>query len=91
MKFKIHFTPQFRDEATTFERSGNSIIINGDEFDFSPISPGDVLPKSAIGSDLFVGDVSCDDDGDVSMTLIYSCQEGDEEFVLLVESDGVIL
>jgi hypothetical protein len=54
----ITLVPQRRDTALVAEKSGDVLILNGESFDFSPLQEGDVLPISAIASDLFAGPVS---------------------------------
>lgn len=48
---------------------GSSIKINGDEFDFSFMEPGDTLPNSAIDSPYFEGGVDCLENGIIQITL----------------------
>lgn len=54
---KIIFTPQRHDHALTLTRSGDSLIINGETFDFSGIPEGATLPGDAIACDWIAGDV----------------------------------
>lgn len=54
----ITLVPQRRDAPLVAEKSGDVLVLNGEAFDFSPLQEGDVLPASAIASDLFAGPVS---------------------------------
>lgn len=53
----ITLTPQRRDERLFVSRTGDCITLNGVAFDFTPLAEGDLLPREAIGSDWFAGDV----------------------------------
>ena len=54
----INFVPIQVDYDITIERRGDSIVIDGEEFDFSPLPEGARLPISAISSTHFSGNVS---------------------------------
>ena len=59
MKFKINLSPVRSDDtAPVLSVNGASITINSQEFDFGFLNAGDTLPKSAIMSEHFCGDVS---------------------------------
>jgi hypothetical protein len=47
---KINLSPMRRDDSLEVSRSGNSLTINGEVFDFSQMADGDTLPASAISS-----------------------------------------
>lgn len=49
--------------------AGTTLVVNGDEFDFSFMEPGSELPLDALGSEVFRSDVTCDEDGVVSLTV----------------------
>lgn len=53
----IKLTPQRRDDALVAVRAGNTISVNGEVFDFSPMADGDTLPAAAIRSPWFMGQV----------------------------------
>lgn len=55
---KIILTPQRRDDTLVVVKSGETLNINGEDFDLSPIGEGDTLPASAIASEWFVGEVN---------------------------------
>lgn len=65
---KIKFSPFRGNERLDVSVSGDSIIVNGTEFDFSQLQEGDVLPSSAIDSLWFGSDVERVD-GVVCLTL----------------------
>ena len=50
--------PQVRDATVEVYKYKDTLIINGEEFDFSPISNGDNLPSHAIDSEYFLGNVT---------------------------------
>lgn len=53
----INLSPQRRDDTLEVVKKGNKLSLNGEEFDFSPMSEGDTLPLSAIKSQWFAADV----------------------------------
>lgn len=50
-------SPVRSDAQLTLAVSGDTLLINGIQFDFSPLSEGAVLPVSAIGSAWITEDV----------------------------------
>lgn len=54
---KINLSPQSRDFGLEVVRTGQSLNINGEIFDFSPMAEGDTLPAGAIDSIWFAGPV----------------------------------
>lgn len=65
----INFKPQRRDESLSLEKQGDTLIVNGVPFDFSPLPDGATLPAEAIGSDWFCGPVDRIS-GELHLTLI---------------------
>lgn len=55
---KITFTPQGRPEALTLSVTGDVLTINGEAFDFSAVSDGDILPADAISTPFIAQDVT---------------------------------
>lgn len=53
----ITFSPMRRDGPITVSRAGDSLTIDGEAFDFSPLPEGATLPPEAIGGDWFAGPV----------------------------------
>ncbi|GAW37123.1 hypothetical protein RA2_04198 [Roseovarius sp. A-2] len=54
---QINLSPIRRDMSLQLTRSGDALTINGEVFDFSPLSEGATLPAEAIASDWFAGPV----------------------------------
>ena len=55
---RIRLSPQCRDEPLVLIRSGDTLVVNGETFDFTPLPDGATLPRDAIDSEFFVSDVS---------------------------------
>lgn len=53
----INLSPVRGDNHLFVEVNENAILINGDSFDFSQMQDGDTLPRDAISSPWFAGDV----------------------------------
>lgn len=54
---QIHFSPQRRPDRLTVETDGDTLVLNGERFDFTPLAEGNTLPKEAIDSPWFAGPV----------------------------------
>ncbi|WKN20790.1 hypothetical protein [Azotobacter vinelandii] len=54
---QIAFSPIRSDETLAVEKQGDTLIINGQSFDFSPLPDGATLPAEAIDSPHFAGPV----------------------------------
>lgn len=66
----IKLSPQRRDDPLEVIKAGHVLIVNGEKFDFSSISDGATLPRSAIDSEWFAGDVEMIS-GDLVVTLLF--------------------
>ena len=55
---KFVFTPQRRNESLHISVSGETVTMNGIDFDLSVIPEGATLPSGAIDGEFFFGDVS---------------------------------
>ncbi|MGN5077384.1 hypothetical protein ACTG2C_22410 [Aeromonas veronii] len=69
---QIKLSPVLSDAAPLLAtiQDKNTIIINGDAFDFSPLQDGETLPMSAIrGRSPFVSDIERDKFGELHLTL----------------------
>lgn len=66
---KINLSPQRRDDTLTVVKAVNKLTVNGEEFDFSFMSDGDVIPQSAIDSAWFAGPVT-NTAGELELTLV---------------------
>ena len=67
---KIILSPMRRDERLTFLKAGDALTLNGEAFDFTDLPNGAALPRSAISSDWFAGDVTRDEAGELTVPLI---------------------
>ena len=66
---QITLTPQRRDDRLSLERKGDSLILNGEVFDFTALPEGGTLPRDAVACDWLAGDVTRQD-GVLHLTLI---------------------
>ena len=57
------------DDQPTVTVTGDTITINGDSFDFSPLAEGSTLPSDAIDSEWIIGDVTRTD-GEIVLSLL---------------------
>jgi len=69
VRMKIRLSPQRRDDTLEVIRSGSTLIVNGESFDFSVMGDGDTLPMAAVQSEWFVGDIE-KVGGELSLTLL---------------------
>lgn len=53
----INLSPVRMDDFLILDVQGDTLIINGEVFDFSPLLEGATIPHSAIESEWFIGDV----------------------------------
>jgi hypothetical protein len=53
----IKLSPQRRDDTLEVVKIGDVLTVNGDSFDLSLVGEGDTLPRSAINSEWFAGNV----------------------------------
>ncbi|TXI05698.1 MAG: hypothetical protein E6Q70_10025 [Pseudomonas monteilii] len=54
---KIMLSPVRMEETLEVTRQGDTLTVNGEAFDFSPLTEGATLPREAIKSDWFCGPV----------------------------------
>lgn len=66
---KIILSPQRRDDQLVVTKSGEVLTVNGSVYDFSPMGNGDTLPRDALNSEWFAGDVD-KVDGELVLTLL---------------------
>ena len=57
------------DRALSVTRAGDSLTLNGETFDFTPLQEGDVLPRDAVACSWLASDVTRQD-GEIRLTLI---------------------
>ena len=66
---KIKLSPQRRDEQLTLEKAGDTLTINGTEYDFSQLPDGGTLPADAVDSEYVIGSVDRVN-GELELTLL---------------------
>jgi hypothetical protein len=66
----IKLSPQRRDDTLVVTKTGSILSINDEVFDFSPLSDGATLPRSAINSEWFARDVEMIS-GELVITLLF--------------------
>jgi hypothetical protein len=54
---RIKLLPQRREDTLIVKKTGHVLTINGEDFDFSSMTEGATLPRAAIVSEWFSGDV----------------------------------
>ncbi len=59
----IEFSPVRMDETLELIRTGDTLIINGEPFDFSVVPAGGILPETGVQSAWICGPVQRDDAG----------------------------
>ncbi|WP_042956545.1 hypothetical protein [Pseudomonas brassicacearum] len=65
---RINLSPQVRDDTLDVTKAGNTLTINGETIDLSPMTEGGTLPLGAISSSWFASDVDMVD-GEIILTL----------------------
>ena len=53
----ITFSPVRMDDGLALERLGDTLVINGETFDFSQLEEGDILPAEAVACPWIASDV----------------------------------
>ncbi|WP_181321656.1 hypothetical protein [Pseudomonas protegens] len=74
----IRFSPVYAPHWQLLESvnvKGHKLIINGEQFDFSPLQPGYELSLEAIGSPLFADKAVMSADGGLAITLLMPYDE----------------
>ncbi|ELY3467389.1 hypothetical protein SMX26_001974 [Cronobacter universalis] len=84
--FKLKLIPQHREDILSIKANNAVLTINGEDYDFSPMSAGDYLPFSAVDCVFFVDGIFCDENGDISAALVYPCAPGDVEMEIQMEN-----
>ncbi|SOQ11794.1 MULTISPECIES: hypothetical protein [Pseudomonas syringae group] len=70
MKMRIKLYPQRQDGILVLVKSGKTLTINGELFDFDRMQEGDTLPLEAITSDWMANKVDCDN-GEMIISVIF--------------------
>ena len=65
----IKFNPIRTDDQVSYLVRGDMLMINGEQFNFSRVEEGDVLPQSAVSSGWMAGDVTRVN-GEIELTLL---------------------
>ncbi len=91
---KLHFSPMRRDDTLVLGCQGDSLIINGELFDFTPLDNGQTLPADAVDSPWITGPVSRRD-GVLELTVLLphgpnATSEQLSPTSLEVTSDGLV-
>lgn len=86
---KIKFNPQRREDTLSVVKQGDTLIVNGIEYDFSTIPEGATLPADAIDSDLFSGPVERIN-GELVLTLTLSHGPNPSQAVAFPEPISVL-
>jgi len=66
---KITLSPQRRDDNLAVIKNGDTLTINGVEYDFSKLPDGGTLPNEAIECEWIISDVDRID-GEIELTLL---------------------
>ena len=66
---KISFTPVRRDDLLSLIVDGDTLTINDEAFDFTPLSEGQTLPRADVPCDWLTSDVERIN-GEIHLTLI---------------------
>ena len=54
---QIKLWPTRCDDVLEIEKHGETLLVNGEVFDFSPLTEGSTLPGAAITGKWFIGDI----------------------------------
>jgi len=66
---KINLSPQVRTDALEVHKAGDKLTVNGEEFDFTQLPEGGVLPATAVNCEFIIGDVRREG-GELQLTLL---------------------
>ena len=66
---KINLSPQVRPDALEVLKAGDKLTINGEDFDFTPLPDGAILPGAAVECEFVIGDVRREG-GELLLTLL---------------------
>lgn len=65
----ISFTPTRMETQLTVSIEGDSLTLNGERFDFSPVQEGDILPQEAVSCE-WLASVVTREGGRITLTLV---------------------
>ena len=86
---QIKLNPQRREDTLSVVKQGDTLIVNGIEYDFSSVPEGATLPADAIDSDLFSGPVERIN-GELVLTLTLSHGPNPSQAVAFPEQINVV-
>lgn len=90
----INLSPVLMAKTLTLAKSGDTLIINGESFDFAPLPEGATLPYGSVASEWVFGDVSrISGELDITITLPLPDNYSQEQAFpvpLLNVPDGVV-
>ena len=66
---KINLSPQRRDDTLSVTKQGDTLTINGTEYDFSQLPDGGSLPADAVDCEFVIGSVDRVN-GELELTLL---------------------
>lgn len=66
---RIHFSPIFADGSLSLAREGDTLVIDGEAFDFSQLAEDHVLPRAAVSCAIVASDVTRQE-GQIVLTLL---------------------
>ena len=92
--FKINLSPQVRLDTLALSKQSETLVINGESYDFSQLTEGAILPRDAINCDYIVSDVTRVN-GDIELTILLPIAANASEAArfpepLSVSADGQI-
>lgn len=91
---KIYLTPIRFDEKLTVAIEGDTLTLNGKDFDFSDVPEGGLLPQDAVSCDWLASDIERIN-GDLQLTLLlpHGANAPDETLfpiMLEIDQDGSV-
>ncbi|WP_313329564.1 hypothetical protein [Comamonas sp.] len=66
---QINLSPQIRPGGLEVLKAGDTLTINGQLFDFTPVAEGGILPAAAVDCEFVIGDVRRQG-GELELTLL---------------------
>ena len=93
--FKITLSPQFSNASLSIKKFGDTLTINGNQYDFSSLNDGDEIPAEAISDTNIIGSIT-KSDGVTNVTVLmpYNDPNAPESVThpvpLLLDKDGEV-
>ena len=79
MKFNLILSPQRREDTLEVVKDGSKLIINGTEYDFTPLEDGSTLPAEAVDCEFILGEISRAGDTITITVILPNTAEASEE------------